>query len=244
MPEVDYLEFEFEHNGLVTFDSNKSSPLTTRKATPTRSAMACCPGGRSSWKARWHPAAASIWTWTATTLENTFQITEPGEYFFTLGFFCRILAIHAARRAERRHLRADHPERAERRLRPRHAAHAQSVPVARCWPRRNEGHRLPVRVAIAGPDAPADLARRRILRHHSGPRACRSDDAATALGRPGAGWGGQFRAGREAEIRGRVSVRPDPGIRTQRGALEAGIRDHLLASLLRYAVGRTHGKAP
>ena len=26
-------------------------------------------------------------TWDAATLENTFQLTEPGEYFFNLGFF-------------------------------------------------------------------------------------------------------------------------------------------------------------
>ena len=29
----------------------------------------------------------SALTWEAVTLENTFQLTEPGQYFFNLGFF-------------------------------------------------------------------------------------------------------------------------------------------------------------
>ncbi len=199
MPEVDYGEFEFEHNGLVTFDT-KGSPLHNAQSYTNSIGYGVLP-------------------WWEIELEGEMAVRRrpapdlechhAGEHLpdhrarrvlLQPRLLLRIFAIHAARRAQRRHLRADHPEGAERRPRPRHAAHAQPVPVARCRARRDEGHRLPVCLAVADRDASADLARRRVLRHHSRPGACRTDNAAAALGRSGAGRRPELRTVRRTEI--------------------------------------------
>jgi hypothetical protein len=86
MPEVDYLEFEFEHNGLVTFDT-KGSPLRNAQSYTNSIGYGVLPWWEIELEGEMASGGGQTLTWNATTLENTFQLTEPGEYFFTLGFF-------------------------------------------------------------------------------------------------------------------------------------------------------------
>ncbi len=86
MPEVDYLEFEFEHNGLVTFDT-KGSPLRNAQSYTNSIGYGVLPWWEIELEGEMASGGGQHLTWNATTLENTFQLTEPGEYFFTLGFF-------------------------------------------------------------------------------------------------------------------------------------------------------------
>jgi hypothetical protein len=86
MPEVDYLEFEFEHNGLVTFDT-KGSPLRNAQSYTNSIGYGVLPWWEIELEGEMASGGGQTLTWNATTLENTFQLTEPGQYFFTLGFF-------------------------------------------------------------------------------------------------------------------------------------------------------------
>ena len=87
MPEVDYLELEFEHNGLVTFDSNKSSPLAHAQSYTNSIGYGVLPWWEIELEGEMASGGGQHLDWTATTMENTFQITQPGEYFFNFGFF-------------------------------------------------------------------------------------------------------------------------------------------------------------
>jgi FTR1 family protein len=84
-PIVEYREFEFEHNGSVTFDHkadlNKDQSYTYSLGvgvTPfwkleLEGETGAPPGGNLSYQ--------------ATTIENTFQLTPQGKYWADLGFF-------------------------------------------------------------------------------------------------------------------------------------------------------------
>lgn len=87
MPDVDYLELEFEHNGLITFDSNKSSPLDHAQSYTNAIGYGVLPWWEIELEGEMASGGGQHLDWTATTMENTFQITQPGEYFFNLGFF-------------------------------------------------------------------------------------------------------------------------------------------------------------
>lgn len=87
MPEVDYLELEFEHDGLVTFDSNKSSPLNHVQSYTNSIGYGVLPWWEIELEGEMASGGGQHLEWNATTMENTFQITQPGEYFFNLGFF-------------------------------------------------------------------------------------------------------------------------------------------------------------
>ena len=86
MPEVDYREFEFEHNGLVTFDT-KGSPLNHAQSYTNSIGYGVLPWWEIELEGELASGGGQHLTWDAVTLENTFQLTEPGQYFFNLGFF-------------------------------------------------------------------------------------------------------------------------------------------------------------
>jgi hypothetical protein len=86
MPQVDYSELEFEHNGLVTLDT-KGSPLNRAQSYTNSIGYGVLPWWAIELEGELASGGGQHLTWNAMTLENTFQLTEPGEYFFNLGFF-------------------------------------------------------------------------------------------------------------------------------------------------------------
>ena len=86
LPTVDYQEVELEHNGLVTF-GRKGTEFDRGQSYANELAY-----GLTPW---WQIEVESILVAGATTslrseafaFENTFQLTQPGEYFFNVGFF-------------------------------------------------------------------------------------------------------------------------------------------------------------
>jgi len=86
MPQVDYRELEFEHNGLVTFDA-KGSPLRNAQSYTNAIGYGVLPWWEIELEGEMASGGGQHLTWNAVTMENTFQLTEPGQYFFNLGFF-------------------------------------------------------------------------------------------------------------------------------------------------------------
>jgi hypothetical protein len=86
MPEVDYRELEFEHNGLVSFDS-KDSPLNHAQSYTNSIGYGVLPWWMIELEGEMSSGGGQHLLWDAMTLENTFQITPPGKYFFNLGWF-------------------------------------------------------------------------------------------------------------------------------------------------------------
>ena len=86
MPQVDYRELEFEHNGLVTFDA-KGSPLHNAQSYTNAIGYGVLPWWEIELEGEMASGGGQHLTWNAATLENTFQLTEPGQYFFNFGFF-------------------------------------------------------------------------------------------------------------------------------------------------------------
>jgi hypothetical protein len=86
MPEVDFGELEFEHNGLVTFDA-KGSSLNGAQSYTNSIGYGVLPWWEIELEGEMASGGGQHLTWNAVTMENTFQLTEPGEYFFNLGFF-------------------------------------------------------------------------------------------------------------------------------------------------------------
>jgi hypothetical protein len=85
-PLVEEGEIEYEHNGSVTFDKNKSGKNNDQSYT-----HALGYGVTSFWMAEvegeFEAAPGSNLRFNATTFENTFQLTPQGKYFADLGFF-------------------------------------------------------------------------------------------------------------------------------------------------------------
>jgi hypothetical protein len=86
MPQVDYRELEFEHNGLVTFGP-KGSPLNHAQSYTNALGYGVLPWWEIELEGELASGGGQNLTWNAMTLENTFQLTEPGKYFLNLGFF-------------------------------------------------------------------------------------------------------------------------------------------------------------
>jgi hypothetical protein len=86
MPDVDYQEFEFEHNGLITFDT-KGSPLNRAQSYTDSIGYGVLPWWKIELEGEMASGGGQNLTWNAVALENTFQLTEPDKYFFNLGFF-------------------------------------------------------------------------------------------------------------------------------------------------------------
>ncbi len=85
-PLVEEGEIEYEHNGSLTFDKNKSGKNNDQSYT-----HALGYGITSFWKSEiegeFEAAPGSNLRFKATTFENTFQLTPQGKYFADLGFF-------------------------------------------------------------------------------------------------------------------------------------------------------------
>jgi hypothetical protein len=86
MPDVEYRELEFEHNGLITFDA-KGSPLNRAQSYTNAIGYGVLPWWKIELEGELASGGGQHLTWEAVTMENIFQLTEPGEYFFNLGFF-------------------------------------------------------------------------------------------------------------------------------------------------------------
>jgi hypothetical protein len=86
MPTVDYRELELEHNGLVTF-GHKGTEFDRAQNYTNEIAYGLTPW----WQVELEQALVANPGTTlrneAFAFENTFQLTEPGEYFFNFGFF-------------------------------------------------------------------------------------------------------------------------------------------------------------
>jgi hypothetical protein len=86
MPTVEYRELEFEHNGLFTFDQ-KDSDLNGQQSYTNAIGYGVLPWWKIELEGELAGGPGVERAWEATTLENTFQLTEPGKYFFNLGLF-------------------------------------------------------------------------------------------------------------------------------------------------------------
>lgn len=85
-PLVEEGEIEYEHNGSLSFDKNKSGKNNNQSYT-----HALGYGITSFWKSEvegeFEAPPGSKLRFKATTFENTFQLTPQGKYFADLGFF-------------------------------------------------------------------------------------------------------------------------------------------------------------
>jgi high-affinity iron transporter len=86
MPTVEYRELELEHNGLFTFD-NKGSDLNGQQSYTNSIGYGVLPWWKIELEGELAGGPGVERTYEATTFENTFQLTEPGKYFFNLGLF-------------------------------------------------------------------------------------------------------------------------------------------------------------
>lgn len=94
-PLVDYLEIEVEYNGAITFDK-KGSGKSNDQSYTTSIGYGITPWWKAELEAELGAAPGENLHYNATTLENTFQLTEQGEHWADLGFFAEY--SHAARR--------------------------------------------------------------------------------------------------------------------------------------------------
>jgi len=86
MPTVEYRELEFEHNGLVTFSGR--DPGQNRAQSYTNAiGYGVTPWWKIEVEGEMSSGGGKHLTIDAATIENYFQLTEPGQYFFNLGFF-------------------------------------------------------------------------------------------------------------------------------------------------------------
>jgi hypothetical protein len=84
-PIVEYREFEFEHNGSVTFDSK--SELNKDQSYTFSLGLGVMPFWKIELEGETEAPPGQNLSYTATTLENTFQLTPQGKYWADLGFF-------------------------------------------------------------------------------------------------------------------------------------------------------------
>ncbi len=85
MPTVEFRELEFEHNGLFTFDKDRS--LGGQQSYTNSIGYGLTPWWKIELEGESESVPDSSVHYSATTIENTFQLTEPGQYMFNLGFF-------------------------------------------------------------------------------------------------------------------------------------------------------------
>jgi hypothetical protein len=85
-PIVEYRECELEHNGSTTFDKRKSG-LSNDQSYTTEIGCGVTPFWRLELEGELNAPSGTNLKYTATTLENMFQLTPQGEYWVDLGFF-------------------------------------------------------------------------------------------------------------------------------------------------------------
>ena len=95
-PTVDYREFEFEHNGDVTFD-RRGSPLNTEQSYTNEIGYGGLPWWEPEIEGEWTAAPGQNSGFDATTFENTFAPFPQGKYWADFGFFAEY--SHATARA-------------------------------------------------------------------------------------------------------------------------------------------------
>jgi hypothetical protein len=86
MPTVEYHELEFEHNGSVTFDK-KGSDLNGQQSFTNSIGYGVLPWWKIELEGELAGGPGVERTWEATTIENWFQLTEPGKYFVNAAIF-------------------------------------------------------------------------------------------------------------------------------------------------------------
>ena len=96
-PLVEYGEFEFEHNGSITFDK-KGSGKNNDQSYTNAIGYGVTPFWKTELEGEWGAVPGQNLRYDATTFENTFQLTDQGEYWADLGFFAEY--SHAASRAD------------------------------------------------------------------------------------------------------------------------------------------------
>jgi hypothetical protein len=85
-PIIDYRELELEHNGEVTFDKRKSG-MNNQQSYTNEVGYGVTPWWEPEIEFEWNTGPGQNLHYTATTFENTFQLTEQGKYWADLGFF-------------------------------------------------------------------------------------------------------------------------------------------------------------
>ena len=95
-PIVDFREFEFEHNGSVTFDKAKSGKNNNQSYT-NEIEVGVTPFWLLGLEGEWAAPSGENLKREATTLESMFQLTPQGEWWADLGFF-----VEYSRAASRR----------------------------------------------------------------------------------------------------------------------------------------------
>jgi hypothetical protein len=85
MPTVDFREVELEHNGFYSFDKDRT--LGGQQSYTNSIGYGVTPWWKVELEGESNSVPDSSVHYTATTIENTFQLTQPGEYFFNLGLF-------------------------------------------------------------------------------------------------------------------------------------------------------------
>lgn len=85
-PLVEWREFEFEHNGLLTFDRRKS-PLNGNQSYTFEVGYGVTPWWQIELEGETQALAGRNHQINARTIENTFQVLPQGKYWVDLGFF-------------------------------------------------------------------------------------------------------------------------------------------------------------
>lgn len=86
LPHVVWREVEFEHNGLITFGPKGTA--SDRAQSYTNSiASGVTPWWKIELEGEMTSGGGQHLVWAATTFENTFALTERGQYMFDVGFF-------------------------------------------------------------------------------------------------------------------------------------------------------------
>src|SRR5690242_14762404 len=76
LPTVEYRELEFEHNGFFSFDKDRS--LGGQQSYTNAVGYGVTPWWKVELEGETNSVPDTSVHYTATTLENTFQFTEPG----------------------------------------------------------------------------------------------------------------------------------------------------------------------
>lgn len=96
-PNIEYREFEFEHNGSVTFDK-RGSGLNNNQSYPTEIEYGVLPFWKPGIEGEWEAEPGGNFHMNAVTFENFFQLTPQGKYWADFGFFAEF--SHATGRTD------------------------------------------------------------------------------------------------------------------------------------------------
>ena len=83
--------WRYEHNGFFSFDKDRS--LGGQQSYTNSIGYGVTPWWEVELEAETNSVPDTSVHYTATTMENTFQITEPGKYMFNLGAFAEYLPV-------------------------------------------------------------------------------------------------------------------------------------------------------